>query len=208
MGSPVLATETVSGVTGNVSGPPEGSGGPPGGSTCPGGPYGLYVERDQPLSGLGASPPRAHAPRVWGNPKGGAPPLPWGARQPPWPPPPPHIGSEGAGPPLPCPYIYVGVGGQPHHMFWRSPPPLPSTPPLSRCLAKPCRIATLLRHHHAVVLLLDGVFLNLSISPCWIKSWETSPGCTCVERGGAVRSALGSSVIWITTSTTPSTPSS
>ena len=29
---------------------------------------------------------------------------------------------------------------------------------------------------------------------------------TCVERGGAVRSALGSSVIWITSSTTPSTP--
>ena len=33
-----------------------GFGGPPGGSTCPGGPYGLFVERDQPLSGLGASP--------------------------------------------------------------------------------------------------------------------------------------------------------
>ena len=60
--------------------------------------------------------------------------------------------------------------------------------------------------HHAVVLLLDGVFPNLSLSPFWIKAWETSPGCTCVERGGAVRSALGSPVIWITTSTTPSTP--
>ena len=23
-------------------------------------------------------------------------------------------------------------------------------------------------------LLLDGVFLNLSLSPCWIKAWETS----------------------------------
>ena len=40
------------------------------------------------------------------------------------------------------------------------------------------------------MLLLDGVFLNLSLSPCWIKAWETSPGCTDVERGGAVRSAL------------------
>ena len=59
--------------------------------------------------------------------------------------------------------------------FWRNPPPLPSPPPLSRCLAKPCRIATLLHHHHAIVLLLDGVFLNLSLSPCWIKAWETSP---------------------------------
>ena len=45
----------------------------------------------------------------------------------------------------------------------------------------------LLHHHHVVVLLLDGVFPNLYLSPCWIKAWETSPGCTCVERGGAVR---------------------
>ena len=86
---------------------------------------------------------------------------------------------------------------------WRSPTSL--SPRLSWCLAKPCWIATLLHHHHAVVLLLDGVFLNLSFSPCWIKAWETSPGCTCVECRGAVRSALGSPVIWITTSTTPST---
>ena len=91
-------------------------------------------------------------------------------------------------------------------MFWCSPPLLPSHSPLPWCLAKPSRIATLLHHHHAVVLLLDGVFLNLSLSPCWIKVWETSSSCTCVERGGAVRSALGSSVIWITTSMTPSTP--
>ena len=48
----------------------------------------------------------------------------------------------------------------------------------------------LLHHHHAVVQLLDGVFPNLSLSPCWIKARETSPGCMCVERGGAVRSAL------------------
>ena len=87
---------------------------------------------------------------------------------------------------------------------WRSPTSL--SPHISRSLAKPCWTTTLLHHHHAVVLLLDGVFLNLSLSPCWIKAWETSPGCTCVERGGAIRSALGSPVIWITTSTTPSTP--
>ena len=42
------------------------------------------------------------------------------------------------------------------------------------------------------MLLLDGVFPNLSLSPCWIKVGEMSPGCTCVEHGGAVRS-----VIWI-----------
>ena len=74
-------------------------------------------------------------------------------------------------------------------LFRRSPTPLPP-PPLPRCLAKPCGIATLLHHHHAVVLLLDGVFPNLSLSPCWIKAWETSPGCTCVERGGTVLRCL------------------
>ena len=48
----------------------------------------------------------------------------------------------------------------------------------------------LLHHHHAIVLLLEGVFPNLPLSPCWIKAWETSPGCTCVERGGAVSGDL------------------
>ena len=54
---------------------------------------------------------------------------------------------------------------------------------------------------------------------CWTESSPTSPSPlldqeggdvspnhTCVERGGAVRSALGSPVIWITSSTTPSSP--
>src|SRR6187399_3231445 len=67
---------------------------------------------------------------------------------------------------------------------WRSPTPLP--PRLLQRLAKPCWSPALLHHHHAVVLLLDGVFPNLSLSPCWIKAWEMSPDCTCVERGGAV----------------------
>ena len=41
--------------------------------------------------------------------------------------------------------------------------------------------------HHAVVLLEFS--LNFS-SPFAGKKEETSSGCTCVERGGAVRSAL------------------
>ncbi len=49
------------------------------------------------------------------------------------------------------------------------------------------RVLVTLPHHHAVVLLdLHQPLL----SPCWIKKEETSPGCMCVERGGAVRSAL------------------
>ena len=124
----------------------------------------------------------------------------WGCRTP-W------GGNPKGGAPPPSPLYILEVFGAADTRVstspWRSPTSLP--PPLPRCLAKPCRIATRLHHHHAVVLLLDGVFLNLSLSPCWIKAWETSPGCTCVERGGAVRSTLGSPVIWITTSTTPST---
>ena len=59
MGSPVLATGRVSGVTGNVPGPPEGSGGPPGGATNPGGLRGPSVGRDQPLGGLVRLPQEA-----------------------------------------------------------------------------------------------------------------------------------------------------
>ena len=44
------------------------------------------------------------------------------------------------------------------------------------------------------------------LPPCWIKKEETWLFRTCVERGGAVRSVLGSSVIRITSSTTPSSP--
>ena len=31
-----------------------------------------------------------------------------------------------------------------------------------------------------------GALPQLLLSPCWIKKEETSPGCTCVERGGTV----------------------
>ena len=53
---------------------------------------------------------------------------------------------------------------------WRSPAGELQAPPL-------CRRAA-------------GALPQLLLSPCWIKKEETSPGCTCVERGGAVRSAL------------------
>ena len=163
----VLATGSVPGITGSVPGPP-------GGATGPGGIHGPSVRRDQPLGGLGRLPTKAHAP---GEKRGQT----LGQMGPKGPclvrlPLPPHLAAT-----------LDGFWGCQHMSFTsprRSPTSLPS--PLSRCLAKPCRIATLLHHHHAVVLLLDGVFLNLSLSPCWIKAWKTSPGCTCVERGGAV----------------------
>ena len=84
--------------------------------------------------------------------------------------------------------IYSGaVGGQPHpslgaalsllqHLLllrsaWQSPAGEPRAPP------PPCRRAA-------------KALPQLLLSPCCIKKEETSPGCTCVEHGGAVRSAL------------------
>jgi hypothetical protein len=142
-----------------------------------------------------APPQGPKAPRVWG---GGAPPC-LGGKFPPlhplaapldgiygWPPP-PRGGNLGGGA-APSPPIYSGGIGAAQHMSffscWRSPTSL--SPHISRCLAKPCWTTTLLHHHHAIVLLLDEVFPNLSLSPCWIKARETSSGCTCVEREGAV----------------------
>ena len=187
----------------------------PSGATIPGGLHGPSVGGDQPQVGWCAPPQGPKVPRVWG---GGHTHLTWGASFPSpslgrpsdgtscWPPPLGWNPRWGRSPPSP-PIYSGGKGAAQHTKFfscWRGPTSL--SPHISRCLAKPCWITTLLHHHHAVVLLLDGVFLNLSLSPCWIKAWETSPGCTCVERGGAVCWALGSPVIWITTSTTPSTP--
>ena len=61
------------------------------------------------------------------------------------------------------------------------------TSPSRRRLAKPCRDPCCI-HHHAVMLLdLHQPLLP----PCWIKKEETSLLRTCVERGGAVHSALG-----------------
>ena len=52
------------------------------------------------------------------------------------------------------------------HGAWRSPAGELQAPP-------PCRRAA-------------GDLPQLLLSPCWIKKEETSPGCTCVERGGTV----------------------
>ena len=90
----------------------------------------------------------------------------WGCRTP-W-----GGNPRGGAPPSPSPIYTCGFWGCQHMSFspsWRSPTSL--SPHISRCLAKPCWITTLLHHHHAVVLPLYGVYLNLSLSPCWIKAW-------------------------------------
>ena len=102
-----------------------------------------------------------------------------------WPPPPWEIGSPRAAPPG---GLYKGGqgGGQPHPVSWHLPPPATPRPPPVVAWRSPPRV--LLHpppHRHAA-----GDLPQLLLSPCWIKKEETSPGCTCVERGGAVRSAL------------------
>ena len=202
IGSPVSATGKVSGVIGIVPGPPEGSRGSTGwGHLSRRAPW-AESGREPALSGLGRPPwASPHAPRV-GSPRGSSA-LPWGARHP-YPPtwPPPPLGdpiSQGWRTP---PGAYIKGGGRAAtYSLGRLPPPLQHLS-LSQKLGEALP-ETRYIHHHAVVLLdLHQPLLT----PCWIKKEETSLHRTCVERGGAVRSALGSSVIWITTSTSPSTP--
>ena len=126
----------------------------------------------------------------------------WGRRAPPLPAPSLGGGAKAAPPPSPLALYIVVERRAATPKPWRLPlPPMTHLPPpaaLGEAL-----LESRYFHHHAVVLLdLHQPLLP----PCWIKKEEMSLLRTCVERGGAVRSALGSSVIWITTSTTPSTP--
>ena len=162
----------------------KGPGGPPGGATYPGGPRGLKWEGNQPL--VGWAPPMGlpPAPRV-GNPRVGGAPLALGGKSPPLAAAPSLDGILAGAPPPRGAYIKGGgraVAQQP----W-APPSSPATPlPLAEARRSPAETRYI--HHHAVVLLdLHQPLL----SPCWIKKEETSLHHTCVERGGAVRSALG-----------------
>ena len=138
------------------------------------------------------------APRV-GNPRGGGAPPDLGGKFPPWPPP-LEIGSLGGRRP-PGPLYKEGGGRAAHPSPWRLPLP-PQHLSLSLSFAKPCRDSPLLpppRRRAAG---------SPSTSPSPLLDQEGGdifPNHTCVECGGVVHSALGSSVIWITTSTTPST---
>ena len=156
--------------------------------------------------GQGHQPQEAHAPRDQErkSPKGGRHLLGALGRRDssPWPHPPGRLDLLGPAPPLALLYI-VGRWRTSYLCLWCLPLPLQHILLLHRAWRSPAGVLQL-HHHHAVVLLLEPSS-STSPSPCWIKKEETSLLRTCVERGGAVRSALGSSVIWITTSTTPST---
>ena len=176
-------------------------GGPPGRSTCPGGPYGMYVERDQPLSGLGTSPLGPMRLGFGGTLKGGAP-LALGGKETPLAVAPLQIGSTGAlAHPL-APYIYVGRerAATPLHLA----PPFPLATPLPP--AEAWRSPAGIPAASTTTPSCCWIFINLSFPLAGSRRRRRHANRTCVERGGAVRSALGSPVIWITTSTTPSTP--
>ena len=116
--------------------------------------------------------------------QGGAP-LALGGKSPPLAATPIQMGSLTA-PPLPGGLYKRGEGGQQHLSLGRLPPPLLHLS-LSQKLGEALPESRYI-HHHAVVLLdLHQPLLP----PCWIKKEETSLHRTCVERGGAVRSALG-----------------
>ena len=168
----------------------KGPGGPSGGATCPGGPRGLKVEGNQPLVGWGAPlgpPPMrlglgtlgGELPPCLG---GQGTPSPALGRRPPWRSDLPRAGAPPRGP------INSGGGREGSNTQPWAPPSSPATPlSLSQKLGEALP-ETRYIHHHAVVLLdLHQPLLP----PCWIKKEETSLHRTCVERGGAVRSALG-----------------
>ena len=164
----------------------KGPGGPPGGATYPGGSHGLKWEGNQPLVGWGAplGPPPM---RLGLGTLGGSFPLALGGKAPlpPLAAPPLEIPSPRAG--APPRGLYKGGREGSNLQPW-APPSSPATPlSLSQKLGEALP-ETRYIHHHAVVLLdLHQPLLP----PCWIKKEETSLHRTCVERGGAVRSALG-----------------
>ena len=166
----------------------KGPGGPPGGATCPGGPRGLKVEGNQPLMGWGATlglPPM----RLGLGTLGGEFPLALGgkatpsplAAAPPW-------RSHLQGLRTPLGGLYKGGGGRAaHYSLWRLPPPLQHLSLSRRSSAKPCRRAAT----STTTPSCCWISINLSSPLAGSRKEETSLHRTCVERGGAVRSALG-----------------
>ena len=158
----------------------KGPGGPPDGATYPGGPHGLKWEGNQPL--VGCAPP--HAPRVGNHMVGGLPTCLGGQGTPPGRRPPSRW-DLGRRPPLPGGLYKGGREGSSTTALGASLLPC-YTSPSRRNSAKPCREPL-----HPPPRRRAAGSPSTSPPPCWIKKEETSLHRTCVERGGAVRSALG-----------------
>ena len=116
--------------------------------------------------------------------------MPWGALHPPWPPPPWEIASPRARAPPGGLYKGGQGGGKPY-------PSVGASLPLLHLVLLPQQLGEALPefcciHHHAVVLLDHHQPLLPLAGSRWRRRHTDR---TCVERGGVVRSALGSPVI-------------
>ena len=152
----------------------------------------------------GHIPPWAHAPRVGGGGILRGRPLAWGASPLPLAAAPSRSHLEGAGPLPPSP-IYRGARGGMHTPSKAQPLPYPTPLLLRKSLAKPCRSTAAPpppRRRAAV----GALFLNLSLLLARSRRGRR-PRSVRVLNAEVPSSVLGSSVIWITTSTTPSTRS-
>ena len=112
----------------------------------------------------------------------GAPPCLGGKLPPLWPPSRSHLEGPAPFPLLP---INRGVSGGLQHHIQGAAPPLPNTSPPPRELGE-----ALPKNGHSTTTTPSCCYWSLLPQPlpppCWIKARETSPGCTCVERGGTV----------------------
>ena len=117
--------------------------------------------------------------------------MPWGVLHPPWPPPPWEIGSPRAG--APPGGLYKGGQGEGSRNPKVLAPPSPCyTSSSSRSsLAKPCRSSAT----STTTPSCCWISINLSFPLAGSRRRRRHVDRTCVERGGAVRSALGSPVI-------------
>ena len=185
IGSTVSAIGKVSGSPDIVPGPPEGSRRSTGwGHLSRRAPW-AEVGGEPAPSGLVRPPLGPPAPRV-GNPRWGRTTC-LGGHSTPWPPPP--LGdciSQGRRPPG---GLYKGGqgGGQPQPCVLAPPSPCYTSSSSRSSLAKPCRSSAA----STTTPSCCWIIINLSFPLAGSRRRRRHPLRTCVERGGAVHSALG-----------------
>ena len=166
----------------------KGPGGPPGGATYPGGLRGLKWEGNQPL--VGWCTPLGAPLRLGLETLGGGAPLALGGTPPPWPPPPWEIPISRTGAPQEA-YIKEGRASAAAPCVLAPPSPYYTSSSSRNSLAKPCRSSTA----STTTPSCCWIFINLSFPLDGSRRRRRHADRTCVECGGAIRSALGSPVI-------------
>ena len=185
IGSQVSAIGKVSGVISIVPGPPKGSRGSTGwGHLSRRAPW-AEVGGEPAPSGLVRPPPGPPLRLGLGTLGEGRLHLPWGARhplgRPPW-----RFNILGPAPPW-GPYIKRGEGGQPHPCTWCLPSPFSTPLPPADAWRSPAGIPAA----STTTPSCCWISINLSFPLAGSRRRRRHPLRTCVERGGAVCSALG-----------------